>query len=287
MPTTELPNQLCREISQQELAAYYENGAAAIRGVVPRVWIELMQKAVDRILVNPGSAAVEYTPKEKEGRYLGDFFILRRDPDFQAFMMDSPLPELAAQVMGSTTVHFFYDQLLVKEPKTEEPTPWHHDLPYWPVRGRHIMSVWVPFDPVNLESGAVVYVKGSHKWGKMYAPASFAQNSGFADIYAKMGLEPVPDIEANKDQYELLHWDLEPGDVIIHHPVTLHYAPGNASPTGRRRGLALRYLGDDAVWDARPGTFIENPKVRALLPPLEFQDGERIESATFPRVWPR
>ncbi len=287
MAIDEMPSRLAREITPEEVERYHEDGAAVIRNVVPTQWVERMREAIDRILAAPGSASVEYTPKGKTGRYYGDFFVWRRDPDFKAFMADSPMPELAAKVMDAATAHFFYDQLLVKEPQTEEPTPWHQDLPYWPVKGNDVMSIWVPFDRATLESGVVVYLKGSHRWGKMFAPASFAKGSGFADIYAKMGMEPVPEIDLDSDEHTFLHWEVEPGDVIIHHPLTLHYAPGNASPTGRRRGLALRYLGDDAVWDARPGTFVENPKVKELLPPFSFSDGDRIEGDTFPRVWPR
>jgi len=61
-------------------------------------------------------------------------------------------------------------------PPTDEPaeeTPLHHDLPYWPVRGEQIISIWVLFDLATPESGAVTYVRGSHRWGKMYSPAAF------------------------------------------------------------------------------------------------------------------
>lgn len=94
-----------------------------------------MQGTVDRILDNPGGASIEYTPKGKKGRYYGDFFIWHRDEEFRAFTVDSPLAQLAAQVMKASNVQFFYDQLLVKEPHTEEVTPWFRDLSYWPVRG--------------------------------------------------------------------------------------------------------------------------------------------------------
>ncbi|PCI51779.1 MAG: phytanoyl-CoA dioxygenase [Alphaproteobacteria bacterium] len=282
-----LPERLCRDITDEEIAAYEQNGAHVLRGVLPMEWIEVMREAVERILNNPGNASVEYTPQGGKGRYYGDFFIWWRDPVFKAFMRDSPLPEIAAQVMKATCLNFFYDQLLVKEPNTAEPTPWHQDLSYWPVRGNDVISVWVPFDPANEESGVVVYVKGSHKWGKLFAPSTFGDKTGFADIYAKAGLEPLPDIEADRDKYEILSWEMEPGDVLIHHPLTLHYASGNKSMTGRRRGLALRYLGDDVTFDSRPGTFLENKKVMDTVPDINFKDGDVFSGDLFPRVWPR
>lgn len=284
-----LPARMAREITPEEVASYRRDGAAVLRNVLDMGWIERMRIAVDRILQAPGEAAIEYTPKGKSGRYYGDFFVWRRDADFNAFMSESPMPELAAQVMGVGAVWFFYDQLLVKEPNTAEPTPWHHDLPYWPLRGQDILSVWVPFDNATPETGVVTYVKGSHRWGRMFAPATFGKGSGFKSQYDEMGLEPCPDIEGRRDEFDLLCESLGPGDVLIHHPLTLHYASGNASPTLRRRGLALRYIGPDCLWDARPGTFINNPKVKALLPELTLTDGDPLGSQpeAFPQVWPR
>ncbi|MBL4665855.1 MAG: phytanoyl-CoA dioxygenase family protein [Sneathiella sp.] len=287
MSLASLPANLSRAITAEEIKSYEEDGAAVLRNVVPMAWINVMREAIERVLDNPGTASVEYTPEGNKGRYLGDFFAWMRDHDFEAFVKQSPMPELAATVMKSNVVNFFYDQLLVKEPNTAEPTPWHQDLPYWPVRGNDILSIWIPFDPATVETGVVVYIKGSHKWGKMYAPATFGNNTDYADIYAEAGFDPLPDIEAERDKHEILSWEMDPGDVIIHHPLTLHYAAGNASPTGRRRGLALRYLGDDANFDDRRGTFLEGQKVKAILPNLNMKNGDRFGGQYFPKVWPR
>lgn len=59
----------------------------------------------------------------------------------------------------------------VKEPNTVEATDWHHDLPFWPMRGNQILSVWVALTDVGPENSALEYIAGSHKWGKFYAAA--------------------------------------------------------------------------------------------------------------------
>ncbi len=287
MPDNTLPHKLEKTISGEDIAAYNRDGAIVVRDAIPMAWIKLMRRAIQTIMDRPGDAAVEYTPKGEAGRYYGDFFIWRRNDDFRTFMQDSPLAEVAATIMGAREMHFFYDQLLVKEPGTKEETPWHQDLPYWPLRGEQIISIWVPFDSASADSGVVHYLKGSHKWGKMFAPNSFASDSGFGDIYKKAGLEPLPENLARDHKHDVIHWDVEPGDIIIHHPLTLHFAPGNASQTGRRRGLALRYVGDDAVFDDRPGTFIDNPRLKASLPMISLKDGEPLCGDLFPKVWPR
>jgi len=189
--------------------------------------------------------------------------------------------------MQAEEIRLFYDQLLVKEPRTEEHTPLHQDLPYWPLRGNQIISIWVGFDPVTEQAGAVQYLKGSHQWGKFYAPATFGANSNFADVYRKAGLEEMPDPEGLIRNSELLHWDLAPGDVVLHHPLTLHYSPGNLTSSARRRGLALRYVGEDVTFDDRPGTFIKNPNLAKTLPPVDLAEGDRLRGELFPLVWQR
>ena len=97
----------------------------------------------------------------------------------------------------------------------------------------------------------------------------------------------MPDIEAERERHRILTWEMAPGDVLIHHPLTLHYASGNASATGRRRGLALRYIGEDAMWDARPGTFLQHQRFADLQPLMDFADGAALSGDLFPAVWPR
>ena len=275
-----------RALSAEEISRFHEDGAAVLRGVLDSSWITRMQTAVDRSLAAPGEAAIEYTPKDKQGRYLGDFFMWIRDAEFRALMMDSPLPEVAAQIMSANEVHFLYDQLLVKEPMTEEETPWHQDLPYWPVRGYDVMSCWVPFDPVTIESGAVHYIKGSHQWGRMFRPQPFSSQSTTNTTYASSDFESMPDIAPTLDDYELLAWKMEPGDILIHHSLTVHWAPGNLTE-GRRRGLALRYTGDDASYDSRPGTFVWFPTMTSIKEQITLGDGAPMGGPVFPKVWPR
>ena len=264
---------------------YFNDGVTVIRDVVDLHWIKEMQIAIDYILSDPGKASIEYTPKENTGRYYGDFFLWRRNKSFKNFAFESNLPELAGKILDSKNINFFYDQLLVKEPKTKEPTPWHHDLPYWPIRGNHIISFWVGFDKVTKDTGAVKYIKGSHKWNKFFAPASFGKDTRFDDNYKEMGLEPMPDINSNLEDYELLSWDVNPGDIIVHHPLVIHGSSGNFSSDTRRRGLALRYIGDDVTWDDRPGTFITNENVKSILPLLNFKNGQSLNSDLFPKLW--
>lgn len=265
------------------LAAYRADGAVVLRGVLPADWIPRLRAAIDRTLARPTINGLEFAAPGK-GRFYGDYFQWLTDPDVRALVFDSPLPALARQLMGSRQVRFFYDQLLVKEPGTARRTPWHHDLPYWPIRGEQVVSLWVPFDRATPETGVVTYVKGSHRWGQWFRPATFTEQKSYDRIYATGGLPPLPDIDAEATRHEFLTWEVEPGDVIAHHALTIHGAPGNSSATQRRRAIALRYCGDDVVYDPRPGTFLESPGLRERLPPVGLEPGDPLDGPLFPRV---
>ena len=73
---------------------------------------------------------------------------------------------------------------------------------------------------------------------------------------------------------------MEPGDVVAFHGLTVHGAGGNQRDDIRRRGYTVRYTGDDARYDTRPGT------ASALLMD-ELQDGDAMDGSVYPLVCER
>jgi len=144
--------------------------------------------------------------------------------------------------MRSRPSRFFYDHLFVKEPRTRETTPWHHDQPYWPVRGEQVCSIWLSLDSVTKQTSGLEYIKGSHRWPSRYRPEVWGNGT---ETWRKLGLldsqeQAIPDIDAQREKYEFLSWDVEPGDCLVHHSLAIHGSSGNASATQRRRALATR-----------------------------------------------
>lgn len=274
---------LSAQAADDAAEALNRDGAVVIRDVIPADWVARMREAIAAELAGASPTAAEYG--RKAGRFYGDFFMWLRSPAFRDFAFDSPLPALAARLMGSPTANLFYDQLFVKEPGSVERTPWHQDLPYWPVSGRQVVSIWVPFDPAGPDNGVVSYIKGSHLWGRTFRPKAFdaANDSAFASS----PYEVLPDIDAEAPRHSFLSWSLEPGDVLAHLGLTVHGAAGNRSSDQRRRALAVRYTGEGAVYDPRPGTFMDIAHVRANIPAPELNAGEAMGGPLFPRAWPR
>ena len=101
--------------------------------------------------------------------------------------------------------------------------------------------------------------------------------AGISAAEILLELEDVPDIEANRDDYDLLSWDMQPGDILIFHPLIVHGSGGNQSMTRHRRALASRWVGEDVVYDPRPHTM-------PLPPDHGLEAGERLHGHLFPTV---
>ena len=274
------------------ITAYQNDGVAILRGVVSELWVETIRNAIERLMTEGRRGSDFSSPGDK--RFFGDMFSWTTESEFAQFLTETNLPEIAARVMNAADVRLFYDQLFVKEPGTPARTPWHQDLAYWPIEGEQILSIWIPFDDASPENGVVTYVRGSHRWGKLYRPQAFsATGNRVAENGVKQSTEPMPalpDIDADPGSFELITWHMQPGDVLLHHPLTIHGAPGNATQDRRRRALSARYVGDDARWVERPGHFMRMPKVRQMMEALDIPDlqaGDSIDGKLFPRVWPK
>jgi ectoine hydroxylase-related dioxygenase (phytanoyl-CoA dioxygenase family) len=231
-------------ISESDIRRYEEDGVICLRGLFDSRWLERLRAATQRSLEGGGN---EMSRDGDQGRFHSNLFMWRNDPEFRAFVFESPAAAIAQRLMRSSRVRFYFDHLFVKEPGTQTPTPWHHDQPYWPVRGEQVCSIWLTLDPVNRSTSGLEYVRGSHRWGKRFNPENFG-SSRRAETLSDVENSAMPDISAHRGQYTFLSWDMEPGDCLVHHSLAVHGSSGNTSSSIRRRALSTRWLGDDAVY---------------------------------------
>ena len=271
-------------ISEQDVTAYQRDGVICARRVIDGTQAEAMLRAsvalmdqarhgYDATLGAKTRMGDKATVENDPGRNFGGVYMSEEHPPFREFALCSALPRAAGALMRSDVVRFFYDQLFIKEPGTLSPTLWHHDMPFWPLSGADLISCWVALTPVTRESSGLEYVAGSHRWNKFYEPT--------VDFLRDGTLEPAPDFgdQANREGHDFLSWDMEPGDVLFHHPLVVHGASGNKSQSQRRVGLSIRYIGNDAHWAPRAKT-MKLPRDPAVAPGAYPAD-----DAAFPVAW--
>jgi ectoine hydroxylase-related dioxygenase (phytanoyl-CoA dioxygenase family) len=136
--------------------------------------------------------------------------------------------------------------------------------------------VWISLDPVNSQE-TLEYCLGSHK-GPLFNATSFKPGDPTDPLYKTGNLPRLPDIEAERDHWNIRGWATEPGDVVLFHPSVLH-GGGAPGANGRRRTLTLRFFGEDAVYASRPGPTAA-PRVPGLHESLK--DGDPFRHPVFP-----
>ena len=258
-------------IPKQAIEQFHQHGAVVIRGLLTD-WVEVLRRGIEMNLQNPGPFVRDYRDGSR-GRFFGDFCNWHRIDEYRDFLFHSPAAAIAQQLMGSRHVRLFHEHVLVKEPATDIPTPWHHDQPYYCVDGRQNCSLWLALDHVSEET-AVRFVAGSHGWGKWFTPTRFDRTPLYPDTH----YHRLPDIDADPDKYRLLHWAVEPGDVVAFHFLTVHGAPANQCKTRRRRAFSSRWVGDDATFAVRRGT------TSPPFPECRLRHGDPLDGPEFPQV---
>lgn len=245
-----------RDLTPEEGRTYRRHGVVLIQRAVSSVWTERLLQAADEIAARPVGPYVADTGRagSTRGRSFDGRYMWRDHPVIREFALESGLGRLAGQAMGVREVRFYFDHLFIKEPETLEPTPWHQDLPYWPFAGQHVCSTWVALTANDADSSALEFVRGSHGWGKHYRPKVFIDANAGAEWIGASDDEECPDIEADRDRYDIVSYSVEPGDALLFSAHVLHAAGVNRSASARRVAISLRFLGDDARWDPRPGT---------------------------------
>ena len=260
-------------ITQGHVDAYRRDGAVLIRGLFADQ-VEALRAGVARNMAEPGPHASENLGAGEAGRFFDDYCNWTRIPEFEAAIRHSPVGEVAGDLMGAQEVQVFHDHVLVKEPGTAKPTPWHQDGPYYFVDGPQTVSLWAPLDPVR--EASLRSVAGSHLWPKPVLPKRWLAGGDFFPDEGQYMAVPDPDAEG----MPVLEWEMEPGDAVAFDFRTLHGARGNEAAT-RRRAFSLRLVGEEARVVDRPGP---------TSPPFTghgMKAGERLREDWFPVIWRR
>jgi phytanoyl-CoA hydroxylase len=121
---------------------------------------------------------------------------------------------------------------------TSHETPPHQDNFYFCLQPPHVATLWLALDAVDAENGCLRYVAGSHLGG--FRPHQRTQMLGFSQGISDYG----PDDVAREAVIEL-----QPGDLVAHHAMTIHRADPNRSPTRQRRAFAMVFHGASCARD--------------------------------------
>jgi ectoine hydroxylase-related dioxygenase (phytanoyl-CoA dioxygenase family) len=147
------------------------------------------------------------------------------DPWIEQLSHSPALARIAARLMGTEAIRFYYDHMFVKTPSTDRgrDTPWHQDLPHHPLDRAGVLTMWIPLVDCPPEKGTLRFMSGSHR-GRLLGR------------YLNRSDEPslIAEHPWVLEEYEVsppLH--LRAGDATVHDLAIIHSAPENTTDSPR------------------------------------------------------
>lgn len=226
---------------------FRDDGVVFLKDAFGEAELRMAREAYEWSLAHPSPNACDFS-RNGPTKFYQDLCNANALPAYRRLLEDSRAADIAADLWGASDVWFMYEQVFLKEGGDSRRTPWHQDSSYLPVDGEQIAVMWISFDPVDREH-SLEFVAGSHR-GALYDGSRFDPDDDTAPLYGDGHLPRLPNIEAERDRWNIVSFAVAPGDVVVFHPAVLHGgAPTKAA--NRRRTLSLRFFGGDATYVRR------------------------------------
>lgn len=142
----------------------------------------------------------------------------------------------AVQGVLGPDIMLYSVEFLIKEPRTKAVVTMHQDLTYWgmgEIDG--LTTAWLALSRATRQSGCMDFVRGSHK-----NPILPHDDTFDGDNLLSRGQEIRVDV-AETDKVAV---ELQPGEISLHHGLTIHGSGPNSSDD-RRIGAVIRYMRPD------------------------------------------
>ena len=186
-------------VQSDTLNSYLTDGAILLESVIDESILSKLRTSINHSL-------------ELVDSYFHRQRVWEHDEACREFCLDSVAPAIAATFLQSSKINLLYDQVFAKV-AGDPATPWHNDLPYWPVRNGKALTVWLTVDPIKFDAGPLEFIAGSHLWDKWFQPFTVVKDGSQADYYEGTDgkFDPLPDFESERDKHKILCWEMVPG----------------------------------------------------------------------------
>eukprot|EP00929_Paragymnodinium_shiwhaense_P036642 TRINITY_DN19608_c0_g1_i3.p2 TRINITY_DN19608_c0_g1~~TRINITY_DN19608_c0_g1_i3.p2 ORF type:complete len:227 (+),score=18.93 TRINITY_DN19608_c0_g1_i3:223-903(+) len=182
------------------------------------------------------------------------------------------IAEVMETLLGGEVYHY-HTKLMMKDAKTGGAHRWHQDFGYWVNNGYmfpDMGTAFIPLDKMDAENAGLQVIRGSHKLGLLQHHVTGAQaeaDPGRRELALRAGLEHM-------------HLQLDPGDVLFFHCLTLHSSGQNHSDRRRWCFLVAYNRADNDPWlnHPHPGytplELVDNDAIRHPSTPLLDNEGK-------------
>lgn len=224
------------------IESFRRDGYVYLPGFLDRSEIRDLEAALERVIVEKiqampsGQVVYEDSTDRSTLKQLQDLHLY--DDFFGKVLFRSRFEQVARTLLADEpigkTVEYFN-----KPPRIGKETPPHQDAFYFMLTPPEALTMWLALEDVDAENGCVRYVRGSHLRGMR--PHSRTHTRGFS--------QAITDFGTAADMAGEVAMPAKPGDLLIHHAMTIHRAEANKSQTRSRRALGLIYVAASAKED--------------------------------------
>jgi ectoine hydroxylase-related dioxygenase (phytanoyl-CoA dioxygenase family) len=239
-------------LTQEQIQSFRTDGFIILRGVLTPEEVEAYRPEIKRTTAEMNNETRKLEERDAYGKAFLQTLNLRvHSPGVMKLVASRRLGKIAAELMGVDGVRIFHEQSLFKEPgKGTNPTPWHQDQYYWPLKELTTTGFWMPLVDIEEGMGGMKWAAGTHALGFLGQHAISDESQKYFEQYIKdkhiRVTEGVP---------------MKKGDVSFHYGWTLHAAGPNCS---------------DKVREAFIGTYFADG-MRVMTPTNPSQEGDRVK----------
>ena len=271
-------------ISKADVEKFNQDGAIFLKNIFDIKWIEILKRGIEKDIKNPSPRLKSHTLKSNIPAYLEDYWTWDLVPEFKDFVFNSPYAEIASELMSAKKINLVMDNWFLRESGSKSTTPFHHDISYFDMEGT-MCVLWLPLQATGKEEG-VAWIKGSHLWNKLFLRVLFKDGhkvEGNECIINGKKYELPPDILGNKEKYEFLKWDCEPGDCVIFDMRTLHGTLSSLIPQKTLSRYTLRVAKEDTKISYVGDWTSYNYK--KAMQEAGYKDGDKLGGKMFPTLF--
>jgi ectoine hydroxylase len=209
-------------LTEEECDRYTEDGYLLIKEMLSREEVDLLGKAAreDRILDQHS-----YAKADGEGGTVRlSLWNHPTDTIYGMVARSNSLVSCAEQILGGEVYHY-HSKMIMKDPLVGGAWAWHQDYGYWYQNGvlfPLLTSAWIAVDRATRENGCLQVIRGSHHLGRIDHVLKGEQAG------ADQGR-----VDQIRKRLELVHVEMEPGDILFFHANLLHRSDQNKSDKPR------------------------------------------------------
>ena len=226
-------------LTAAQLAQYHEDGFITIRGVLDADLLGRLTATTERLLAEGSRLAERTRHYDLEASHTPQAPRIRRissptelDDVYLEAAFESIIGDIAADLVGGP-VKFYHSKINFKLPRGGAEIGWHQDWPVFPHTNTNLVAISVPLNPSRAGNGCLQTVPGTHKLGPR---SHWHEGKYLLNCNASM-----TDEELRRAVYS----ELDPGDVVAHHGLSLHSSSQNSSDDLRTTYI-IQYAAADA-----------------------------------------